>query len=168
MPRAAVPGALVLGLDPAKWEDIEAFDTPERESCERFYGEMVDTLEQLAKRGVNWFDIHHGNVGVDSKGVWKGLDLGVSGTGAAPDVPALKGAAPRKISGTFCETTKNPRRFFDARSFRYIPRGKNWLLIGCPKGKWDDRTNSCKVGTRAYKVLKKTDRCPVGRRVTKG
>ncbi|KKN37640.1 hypothetical protein LCGC14_0761210 [marine sediment metagenome] len=65
-----------------------------------------------------------------------------------------------KISGTFCERLEAPERSFDRRSFRWIHRGKVWLLIGCPRGHWNPRKQRCKVGTRAYSMLE-----PVGRRV---
>lgn len=77
----------------------------------------------------------------------------------------------RKIKGTFCERTENPRSAFDKRSFRWVQRGiqSNWILIGCPKGKWDAKKKTCKVGTRAHKVLVRArgGRCRVGKRVKK-
>ncbi len=76
-----------------------------------------------------------------------------------------------KIRGTFCREVVAPKRGFDPRSFRWIKRGANWVLIGCPRGKWTARTERCRVGTRAHEVLKATpgsSRCPRGsRRVRK-
>jgi len=74
---------------------------------------------------------------------------------------------PRKMTGTFCETTKAPKSHFAPRSFRYIKRGSNWLLIGCPRGHWMARAQKCKVGTRAHKILRRTTksrRCHAGER----
>lgn len=92
-----------------------------------------------------------------------------------------KKAAPRKgharkstsklIRGTFCEKITNPKRKFDARSFRWITSGHAKILIGCPKGKWQPRKQHCTVGTKAYVILTpaKGKRCPVGsKRITKG
>lgn len=70
-----------------------------------------------------------------------------------------------KIKGTFCEKTLNRIGVFDKRSFRWIKRGSNWLLIGCPKRSW--KRDRCTAGTKAYKILVKTGRCPVGKRVRK-
>jgi hypothetical protein len=63
-----------------------------------------------------------------------------------------------KITGNFCRETKAAKRDFDARSFRWIKRGRSWLLIGCPRGQWQPRKARCKVGTRAYEVLAPTPR----------
>lgn len=66
---------------------------------------------------------------------------------------------------TYCETKKRPKGSFDKRSFRWISRGDVRMIIGCPKGKWSPGKGRCKVGTKAYVVLrpaKKGKRCPVG------
>jgi len=75
----------------------------------------------------------------------------------------------RKIKGSFCERVITPKSKFDKRSFRYVPSGKAWLIIGCPRGDWDPKgyvtvdgkrqRGRCRVGTRAHKLLS-----PVGRR----
>jgi hypothetical protein len=64
----------------------------------------------------------------------------------------------------YCEKIKAKKSSFDRRSFRWVKRNKTRVLIGCPKGKWDDKRSRCRVGTRAYAVLKpaKGKRCPVG------
>jgi hypothetical protein len=73
-----------------------------------------------------------------------------------------------KIRGTFCERTLAPKSRFAKKSFRWVKRGSNWLLVGCPKGKWTRRSR-CKVGTRAHKLLVKArGRCRVGKRIKKG
>lgn len=69
----------------------------------------------------------------------------------------------KKIRGRFCERTAASKRSFDRRSFRWVRRGRNWLLIGCPRGKWKPRAQRCKVGTRAHKILKASrGSCAVG------
>jgi hypothetical protein len=74
----------------------------------------------------------------------------------------------RKITGTFCERTENPKSKFDGRSFRWKKSGRSWVLVGCPKGKWNAKKARCKVGTRAHKILARASaRCRVGRRVKK-
>ena len=74
-----------------------------------------------------------------------------------------------KIKGDYCERSEKPRRSFDRRSFRWIKRGKAWLLIGCPRGSWKPRTGRCSVGTKAYKVLVPSrGRCRLGKKVKKG
>lgn len=75
-----------------------------------------------------------------------------------------------KMTGSFCERTEEPRGSFDKRSFRWVQRGKNWILVGCPKGSWQARKKRCKVGTRAHKVLVRAPRgkrCKIGRRIRK-
>jgi hypothetical protein len=72
-----------------------------------------------------------------------------------------------KIVGSFCRSVKAPKRTFDPRSFRWIQRGRSWILIGCPKGQWQPRKQRCRVGTRAHEVLaavSKGGRCPRGER----
>lgn len=48
----------------------------------------------------------------------------------------------------------SPKRF-DVRSFRTISLGRRGTkaVIGCPKGKYDPRTKTCRVGTRVQAVL---------------
>jgi hypothetical protein len=60
----------------------------------------------------------------------------------------------------YCERKVAKKKSFDRRSFRWITRGQNRLLIGCPRGKWKPRAQRCSVGTRAYAVLTpKKGRC---------
>lgn len=47
-----------------------------------------------------------------------------------------------------------PKSSFDKRSFRWIKSGDARILIGCPKGKWAPRKQRCKVGTRAYEIVR--------------
>jgi len=72
-----------------------------------------------------------------------------------------------KMSGTFCERSLAPKSRVAKKSFRWIKRGSNWLLVGCPRGKWS-RRGRCKVGTLAVKILVKAHgRCRVGKRISK-
>jgi hypothetical protein len=49
----------------------------------------------------------------------------------------------------------NPKKF-DKRSFRIKQiDSKTNLVIGCPKGKYNSKTQKCRVGTRVQSVLKK-------------
>lgn len=58
--------------------------------------------------------------------------------------------------------SKNIR--FDRRSLRWIQSGSAYLLVGCPKGKYDASIDVCLVGTRAYEQVKaaKGGACPRG------
>jgi hypothetical protein len=82
------------------------------------------------------------------------------------------GGLGRKMAGRFCERKPLPKTAFDKRSFRYKQSGSSWILIGCPKGKWDAKRETCKVGTRAHVVLRSvcpTCRCRRGeKQTTKG
>lgn len=72
------------------------------------------------------------------------------------------------MRGTFCERSLAPKSRVAKRSFRWIKRGPNWLLIGCPKRQWKPRAQRCKVGTMAVKILVKArGRCRVGKRIAK-
>lgn len=78
----------------------------------------------------------------------------------------LRGA----MTGTFCEKKVAAKNRFDRRSFRWKKSGKAWILIGCPRGEWKPRAQSCAVGTRAYSILSPTSgSCPASeRRIQKG
>jgi hypothetical protein len=73
-------------------------------------------------------------------------------------------ARKRKIKGKFCEEKVAVKTKFDKRSFRYKKSGKTWVIIGCPKGKWNAKAKRCKVGTRAHKLLapRHGTSCPIG------
>jgi hypothetical protein len=58
-----------------------------------------------------------------------------------------------KIKGRFCERRLAKLRTFDRRSFRWARRGRNWILVGCPKGQWNAKRARCKVGTKAKSIL---------------
>lgn len=50
---------------------------------------------------------------------------------------------------------KSPK-IFDKRSFRIKDVGREGftkIIIGCPRGKWDDKKKRCKVGTQTQAVL---------------
>jgi hypothetical protein len=75
------------GRTTCEWSDYP-------DECEEFMEELADTVEKLGKRGINWQDAHHENIGVTKPGgtVWKALDLGISGEGRKPKVKALRDA----------------------------------------------------------------------------
>lgn len=60
------------------------------------------------------------------------------------------------MSGTYCERKVAAKKRFDRRSFRWKKSGKAWILIGCPKGAWKPKKQTCAVGTRAYAILSPT------------
>lgn len=78
-------------------------------------------------------------------------------------------ASARRITGRFCERALAHKRTFDRRSFRWVKRGSNWLIVGCPKGQWRPKAKRCKVGTRGHKILvrRKGASCHAGKRVDK-
>jgi hypothetical protein len=58
------------------------------------------------------------------------------------------------MSKLWCERKLNyTKEHFDPRSFRWVKSGRARVLIGCPKGEWNARSKSCKVGTVGYKRL---------------
>lgn len=63
----------------------------------------------------------------------------------------LKGC---KRVGDFYHCVINPKDKFDRKSFRTLVRGTHRIVIGCPKGHYDERKKRCKIGTMAQKILK--------------
>jgi len=59
-----------------------------------------------------------------------------------------------------CIEEKEPKENFDERSFRtlIIPahegKERTYVVIGCPKGEWDEEKKICKVGTRTQKIIR--------------
>ncbi|UCC72071.1 MAG: hypothetical protein JSV86_17135 [Gemmatimonadota bacterium] len=47
-------------------------------ACEKFVDQFIDTWAALARRGIVFMDAHAGNIGVDAKGNWKIIDMGLS------------------------------------------------------------------------------------------
>jgi hypothetical protein len=46
-------------------------------------------------------------------------------------------------------------KLFDPKSFRVVAvRPDRKIIIGCPKGYWDDRRKRCLIGTRAQAILR--------------
>lgn len=65
---------------------------PDAEICQARIRELETMIDTLADWGVDWVDIHAGNIGVDSKGRWRVLDMGASQTPLyEKDVPVLEG-----------------------------------------------------------------------------
>lgn len=64
----------------------------DREACERFTGEFLDTFQSLFRRGYIWGDHHYNNMAMNKDGRWQIIDLGQSGGSGKPDVKPLNGA----------------------------------------------------------------------------
>jgi hypothetical protein len=65
--------------------------TAEAKHCEMRMAELSKLRNALSKAGIDWTDIHAGNIGKDAKGRWKVLDLGASKTTLDEDPPTLEG-----------------------------------------------------------------------------
>lgn len=61
-----------------------------------------------------------------------------------------------------CKQVVSKRRVAKG-SQRWVKRGKTYLLIACPVGKWNKKTERCKVGTFAVEKVKarRGSACPV-------
>lgn len=64
----------------------------EAKSCQLRVRELNKMTEALRSRGVEWTDIHAGNIGIDAEGRWKALDLGASSTVLKTELPILERA----------------------------------------------------------------------------
>ena len=75
-------------------EDVCGAAGPEASVCEQ----TVDIAQKLKDIGIDWSDVHAGNIGIDRKGNVKALDLGVSQTELKRRIDVLEGRrAPRPI-----------------------------------------------------------------------
>lgn len=61
----------------------------------------------------------------------------------------------RDITKNFVRERKLSPKSCAKGSFRTITRGKVKLVVCCPKGKWNRRTQRCRVGTRAQSILRR-------------
>lgn len=68
----------------------------EAKSCQLRVRELNKMSEDLKAIGVEWTDLHAGNIGADAKGRWKALDLGASTTPLETQLPVLE-----RASGSF-------------------------------------------------------------------
>lgn len=64
----------------------------EVESCQLRVRELNKMSADLRARGIEWSDIHAGNIGLDKRGRWKALDLGASTTQLDQELPVLERA----------------------------------------------------------------------------
>lgn len=55
----------------------------------------------------------------------------------------------------YCKRVVANKRKFDRRSFRWKRSGRAKVLVACLRGRWNNRTKRCAVGTRAYEVCRK-------------
>lgn len=65
----------------------------------------------------------------------------------------------------YCREWVNPKEDFDPKSFRIKKISEDTkILIGCPKGYWDNVTQRCQIGTRLVSILHdpKKKICPPG------
>jgi hypothetical protein len=69
-----------------------------------------------------------------------------------------------KLPKNKCVKRYHRESFFAKGSLRTIKRGKVFLIVGCPKGKWNTKTKRCRIGTKAFELIKaaKKGRCPRG------
>jgi hypothetical protein len=63
----------------------------EAKSCELQIRELDKVSVDLAKRGIDWSDVHAGNIGFDKHGRLKALDVGASTTPLDTELPELAG-----------------------------------------------------------------------------
>jgi len=65
----------------------------------------------------------------------------------------------------YCKKVVANKRRFDRRSFRWKRSGRAMVLVACPRGHWNNRSQRCRVGTRAQKVLVQSNgACHIGER----
>jgi hypothetical protein len=69
---------------------------PNQEECRTRLAELQTIRDRLQDAGVNWTDVHAGNIGVDNEGRWRALDVGASRTPLDVDVPELQGPQRRR------------------------------------------------------------------------
>lgn len=75
----------------------------------------------------------------------------------------MPGTDPRSKKAKFCSFRVRNPSMFDKKSFRTKKRGKNTrIVVGCPKGKYNRKTEKCKVGTRVQTILRRkvNGKCP--------
>lgn len=97
---APSPHARTVAFKPPTSADMAKSVCPKRSSetasCQRRVRELDKMVDDLKAAGVDWTDIHAGNIGVDSKGRWKVLDMGASTTELEEDMPELAGLRRRR------------------------------------------------------------------------
>jgi hypothetical protein len=71
--------------------------SPKAESakCEARLLELGKIVADLSAVGIEWTDVHAGNIGADDKGRWKAIDLGASTTTLDQEMPVLEGRRKR-------------------------------------------------------------------------
>jgi hypothetical protein len=61
------------------------------------------------------------------------------------------------MAGEGCRKQINPKSHFDPKfGFRTTKLAKGRILIGCPVGRYNEKTGKCR-GTAAYEILLKSD-----------
>lgn len=57
------------------------------------------------------------------------------------------------MAGETCKRQINPKSYFDPKfGFRTTKLAKGRILIGCPVGRYNEKTKKCR-GTAAYEIL---------------
>jgi hypothetical protein len=88
-PEDYQPGAWV---DETTDRSCEYAPGGEKKQCLKFMRGYTDTWVKLARRGIVFRDAHEGNFGIDKKGNWKIIDLGLSKSDIPEEkVEALRG-----------------------------------------------------------------------------
>lgn len=59
-----------------------------------------------------------------------------------------------EFRGKYCRERQRQPSACARGSFRTIKSGKARIVICCPKGKWNKKTQRCRVGTTAQSVLR--------------
>ena len=71
---------------------------------------------------------------------------------------------PIDITKNECRKRQTNPNKFDKRSFRSKKVSKRTrIIIGCPRGKYNQKTKKCKVGTKIQSIIKKKNKdgtCP--------
>jgi hypothetical protein len=68
----------------------------EAKSCQLRIRELNKMSSDLRDRGIEWSDIHAGNIGIDKRGRWKAIDVGASTTPLTTRPAPLAGSRTRK------------------------------------------------------------------------
>ena len=97
-----------------KWR---GYYNPSVDTCKRVARDIENIFESLARRNIRWRDAHHKNVGVDSTGRMKALDLGVRTSPGGADIAPLEGGLGKSKGG-------KPKGAFSGLGARWKLRGR--------------------------------------------
>jgi hypothetical protein len=100
--------------------------------------------------------------GKEDRAYWKGSAAAHKGSALESEKLGLEN--PYSSRAKFCpERIESPKKF-DPRSFRTKVARAHRLTFGCPKGKWDPKTETCKVPVQLQRILHPVGEaiCPIG------